>query len=287
MKKRSREINIFSVSALDLFASALGAFILMSLIFMVFFSMTSRDAGEGAEAQAALEQCEAELASAESSAADLATQLAASQARAASLEARNADLEARLAGTVATSEMAACQSRLTESEAALAECRAQQQTSSGITDRLERVEEELQACQRALRRSFVLVIASWSTAGHDVDLHVVDPAGREFYYARKRISGSPAALEEDNTHGPGNEVWLHPSAETGRYRICYKLFNGSPPISVRGSILWQEGKIDVPNINLTAASQVRVAVEVLVDGDGRVSIDRSRSGQALGTGGCG
>ena len=42
VKQRSREINIFSVSALDLFASAMGAFILLSLIFVVFFMMTAR-----------------------------------------------------------------------------------------------------------------------------------------------------------------------------------------------------------------------------------------------------
>ena len=285
MKKRSREINVFSVSALDLFASALGAFILMSLIFMVFFTMTSQDVGEAAEVQAALEQCETELASAEARAADLGAQLAASETRSSELEARNSDLEERLAGTVDSSALAACQARLAESEAALVECRSQLATSSGVTDRLERVEEELQACQRALRRSFVLVIASWSTY-HDVDLHVVDPAGREFYYQRRRISGSSAALEEDNTRGPGNEVWLHPSAETGRYRVCYKLFSGSPSTSVRGSILWQEGKIEVPNINLTRADQVRLALEVLVDDDGRVSVDRSRSGTVLGTRGC-
>ena len=285
MKKRSREINVFSVSALDLFASALGAFILMSLIFMVFFTMTSQDAGEAAEIQAALEQCETELASAEAHAADLGAQLAASQARTSELEARNSDLEEQLAGTVDSAALAACQARLEESEAALVECRSQLETSSGVTDRLEGVEEELQACQRALRRSFVLVIASWSTY-HDVDLHVVDPAGREFYYERRRISGSSAALEEDNTRGPGNEVWLHPSAETGRYRVCYKLYSGSPSTSVRGSILWQEGKIEVPNINLTRTDQVRLAVDVLVDNDGRVSVDRSRSGTVLGTRGC-
>ena len=42
MKQRNREINIFSISALDLFASALGAFILLSLVFVVFFTMTAR-----------------------------------------------------------------------------------------------------------------------------------------------------------------------------------------------------------------------------------------------------
>ena len=49
MKKRNREINVFSVSALDLFASALGAFILMSLVFMVFFTMTSQEPGQADE----------------------------------------------------------------------------------------------------------------------------------------------------------------------------------------------------------------------------------------------
>lgn len=42
MKQRNREINIFSISALDLFASALGAFILLSIVFMVFFTMTAK-----------------------------------------------------------------------------------------------------------------------------------------------------------------------------------------------------------------------------------------------------
>ena len=42
MKKRNREINIFSMSALDLFASAMGAFMLLALVYLVFFTMTSR-----------------------------------------------------------------------------------------------------------------------------------------------------------------------------------------------------------------------------------------------------
>ena len=37
MKNRSREINIFSMSALDLFASALGAFILIAIVLMPYF----------------------------------------------------------------------------------------------------------------------------------------------------------------------------------------------------------------------------------------------------------
>ena len=40
MKRRSREINIFSISALDIFASALGAFILISVVLLPYFPNT-------------------------------------------------------------------------------------------------------------------------------------------------------------------------------------------------------------------------------------------------------
>ena len=50
MKKRSRELSIFSMSALDLFASALGAFILITIVLLPFFpnlNMSGQAAGAG------------------------------------------------------------------------------------------------------------------------------------------------------------------------------------------------------------------------------------------------
>ena len=40
MRRRNREINIFSMSALDLFASALGAFILIAVIALPYYLKT-------------------------------------------------------------------------------------------------------------------------------------------------------------------------------------------------------------------------------------------------------
>ena len=40
MKRKSRELSIFSMSALDLFASALGAFILISVVMFPYFPNT-------------------------------------------------------------------------------------------------------------------------------------------------------------------------------------------------------------------------------------------------------
>lgn len=49
MKRKSRELNIFSMSALDLFASALGAFILITLILMPYYLKESPPPQESPE----------------------------------------------------------------------------------------------------------------------------------------------------------------------------------------------------------------------------------------------
>ena len=285
MKRRNREVNVFSVSALDLFACALGAFILMSLIFMVFFTMTFQDVGQLEELQASLEQCGTERAQAQASLAQCEARLGQSvdASALAQCESDLAACEAQLSGAVDASELSQCQADLAAAQARNADLEAQLNAVGGVTDRLDRANEELDACLDALKRTFVLVIMSWST-NDDVDLHVVDPDGREFFYANRRERGSQAALEEDNIRGPGNEIWLHPAAEAGRYRVCYKLFsnNSWQSPSVRGTVLWQEGKAELPNLNLTQDDQVRLAAEILVDGEGNISVNRSRSGQVLG-----
>lgn len=250
MKKSSREINVFSVSALDLFASALGAFIVMSVIFMVFFTMTSRNTSE--DLQPALEQCEAERAQAEA-------------------------------------ELAQCRSELegTVDASALDQCRTDLEQATGRADR---IGEDLAGCQQDLLKTFVLVLASWTTTD-DVDLHVVDPSGREFYFDDRTHIGSPAVFEEDNTRGPGNEVWLHPRAEEGRYRVCYKLYRrdlepvGLEP-SVRGSVLWKGGSVAIGEVGLDSEDEVRVGIEFVVDSQGNVTMDESGTGRFLGRGGC-
>ena len=61
MRARSRDINIFSMSALDLFASALGAFILIAVMLFPYFPNTGDSEVRVAEVQAQLEQVQSEL----------------------------------------------------------------------------------------------------------------------------------------------------------------------------------------------------------------------------------
>ena len=71
MKRKSREISIFSMSALDLFSSALGAFILIAVVIFLFFPNTGiadqLDLEEARRQAASLQQ---ELSEAEEALAD-------------------------------------------------------------------------------------------------------------------------------------------------------------------------------------------------------------------------
>ncbi len=193
-----------------------------------------------------------------------------------------------LADAVDAATLARCEADLATAAANAADLEISLAQSSALRAQLDEVSEELQSCREMARLGFVLVIMSWST-NDDVDLHVVDPAGREFYFAERSFPGSDAAFEEDNINGPGNEVWLHSAAEPGSYRVCYKLYTrrSLPRPEVRGSVLWQEGSIEIPRVDLAREDEVRLAVNVVVDADGNVALDRSQSGLVLNRELCG
>ncbi len=97
MKKRSREISIFSMSMLDLFASALGAFMLITIVLLPFFPNLNISGLEEAELEhekATLEQAKAEL---EQAKAKLEREKATLEQQTAKLEQEKAELERAMA----------------------------------------------------------------------------------------------------------------------------------------------------------------------------------------------
>jgi len=99
MKKRSRSINIFSMSALDLFASALGAFILLGVLLLPYFPNTGDSPQRISDLRAQLQQQAAENMRLAATLEQLQQQLQQSQTRVAQLErqaARADELEAQL-----------------------------------------------------------------------------------------------------------------------------------------------------------------------------------------------
>lgn len=250
MKPRSREVNIFSMSALDLFASALGAFILITVVLFPFFPNTG-------DSQERVDEVKAELQAAEHLAAELQDALDSARQQ---LQAQSEEIESL------QQQLAECQATLEDSSDLLGQLNQSQQA-------LSEAQRDLQECRRALKKTFVLVLISWSTSD-DVDLHVVDPMGREFYYENKRVRGSRAVLEEDNTRGPGNEIWLHPEAEPGNYQVYVKYFSrrNRAGVRVRGAVLHQGGKSELPQVRLSGEGQKPLVATIVVGEDGNISV---------------
>jgi len=83
MRRSNREINIFSMSALDLFASALGAFMLLAVVFFPFFPNTGDDQGQVDKIKDQVAPAEAAAASAADAAEDAKKERAKAEANAA------------------------------------------------------------------------------------------------------------------------------------------------------------------------------------------------------------
>ena len=131
------------------------------------------------------------------------------------------------------------------------------------------------AAAQQLAKTFLLVHIQWGTKLQDVDLHVVDPTGTEYYYEHKSFPGRSGTLSVDSQFGPGNEVWSTPNASPGDYRIYANLYNThgvTDTPTVIGSVIHRDGSTALPPTQLSTKQQKYLVATVTVSADGRVSI---------------
>ena len=232
MRRPNRNIDIFSISALDLFASALGAFILIAIILFPYYLKDQKSSDTVAVAEKAVREAKAQRDAAQADLAKTAADLSASNARVAQ--------EAE--------EVAALQSQLAK-------------------------------VQSVVTKPFLVIGIRWTVAGADVDLHVTDPAGNEFYWfknndRRHDYPSSTAELSYDMTSGPAVELWQDPSAMPGQYKVEY-VANALPDgykVDVAGSVFDRGGKRELPVKILVRSGERVLAATLTVKSDGSVAI---------------
>jgi tetratricopeptide (TPR) repeat protein len=86
------------------------------------------------------------------------------------------------------------------------------------------------------RHDALRVTLAWETDANDVDLHVVDPAGEECYYAHKSTRAG-LSLYEDITQGLGPEVIRTSDLDRGTYHIGVRYFAAGPMGISRGVVI--------------------------------------------------
>jgi hypothetical protein len=159
----------------------------------------------------------------------------------------------------------------TQAQAAVAQARSAQ---AAAQQEAQRQSQRADALARELARTFLVLYVRWNT-GDDVDLHVVDPSGAEFYYEAKTIPGRPGELSEDTTVGPGNEVWEVRDAPPGDYRVYAKLFavkDARKPVEIQGRVFHRDGSEAFSPGRLAAQGDKVPIATVRVDAEGNVSL---------------
>ena len=273
MKRLNREISVFNMSMLDVITGALGAFL---MIMIILFPHYNRDSSE---LLAEIREQEARIAALESEA--NAAQLALADARAELTEAeRRAEAAEELAEEAAAeldaaeAARAAAERRANTADAELAEAERRARESETERDRL----------RERLDKTFLVVLIQWQSDAQDVDMHVVDPSGAHFNFGRSTVDGRRGELSEDQTSGPGIEVWQIEEADPGEYRVYVKLYarHGNPANpSVRGRVYFRDGRGDLRDMVLRVEDQdveisgllmEQLMATIMVGADGSVSI---------------
>jgi hypothetical protein len=230
LRRPNRHIDIVSMSALDLFASALGAFIMVAIILFPYY-LNDRETDD----------------------------------RLAKAGSQLAETERKLAGALAQ----------------LNALQAPSGTAPKAQDPVEiaQLQRRSEMCEAEMSRPFLAVGITWATPDADIDLHVTDPEGHEFYFFRNNenrrdFPDSAAELSYDMTTGPAVELWQNPSASPGEYSIDY-VANSIPvgyDVEVRGSVFERRGKRELPR-RILRRSQERVhAGTITVGSDGSVAL---------------
>lgn len=233
MRRPRRNIEIFSMSVLDMFASALGAFIMVSIILFPYYQKNK-------PIKQLLDQAMSELA-------QMRNEVEKTQAAAARIEVRNDDLKSEIR-------------KVQLAQVELNQCK------QGVA-----------ACLIERGATFLLIKIEW-TEPVDVDLHVKDPDGNEFFFMKTNRNGrtfpnSQGRLSTDTVGGPGVEVWQIPRASVGSYVIEY-VVESEPgrPVTVNGIFFDKTGKKQLPEKTLGNGRLRVTAGTVDVGADGHVTL---------------
>jgi regulator of replication initiation timing len=290
-----KEINVFGASFLDLLSGALGAVIILYIIVPKLTAEQSDILEQVENIDAELtelnsiieehrqsvpeevyEELMAQFQAMENQIGDLQQQvqqvtreLRETRAENVALQEDNAALRNQMAAVQQETE------EIRESlEAVTQELEEAQRQTDAENEAIAELEDELQAARELLAQTFLVIYIQWPEAVVDVDLHVTDPAGAEFYYAEATHPGRPGELSEDVVNGPGAEVWEVRVADPGNYLVEANLYSMPSDVSsstTRGRIFFRDGSRPIESTTMRDVGEKTVLLRFTVSDEGDVT----------------
>jgi len=259
MRRRgSREVNIFSMSALDLFASALGAFILIAIIALPYYLKVEPVLKKLKIAENNIKQLEIKNQTLTDNVEECNKNQKKCKERLIQQKRKNRELEKK-------QKRAERKNRELEVKQ-----RKEKQKNKGL-------EEKNKNYQKRLSKTFCVVTLKWDTPNknQDIDLHVTDPSGQRYSYSKKSYGGSAFLAVDSKDISKGAEVWVDSNLKEGIYKIEYVYFAGKGgPVQVTGTILTNSFTRKTPTKTLYVPNKNKriLVATITVHSDGQSSI---------------
>lgn len=270
---KRREINIFNISFLDLISGALGAVVLLFIIVPKLDSKAQDSLEALNELNVQVEQLDDLLENAKNNIPkelyeEIEAQIDALKNTIADLEDSVAELQ---------EELDKCKERIQQLENQITELTeqntAQQQEINDLNKKVSELEQKAERIEGSAR--FVIVTLGWDTIGDDVDLHVIDPSGNEFFWDKTTITGVPGELTKDEREGPGFEVFKVTAAKPGRYQIkarLYKSVSGQAPV-IDTWVYHRNGSKQLASVTLNKVKQFFPVSSFIISADGSLTFE--------------
>lgn len=123
------------------------------------------------------------------------------------------------------------------------------------------------------KTTFMAISTAWEENSADVDMWVVTPSGKTFNYQDIRFPSEPGLLSRDSQEGPGIELFEILNPPSGMYEIYLNLYSGnsaSPDLR----IFYPKGTKEYAEIDITSpytgkvVSNMRLITKVTINSNG-------------------
>lgn len=127
-----------------------------------------------------------------------------------------------------------------------------------------------------IAKNYMMVLVTWETEKHDVDLEVTTPSNKRFNFKKRKLGSEPGAFELDSRFGPGIEMWKAENFQPGSYQSKLSLYNkngNEAPAKVQLTVVTNLSTYKSEPIELDAAHR-EINVRFGVNADGSVEFKK-------------
>jgi hypothetical protein len=273
--KKNREINVFSTSAIDLFASSMGVFILLVVITLPFYTKTSTTKSQDLqlkekEIQELRQQLNAELKKIE----PLQKQI--EELKKIKLPAEPKTLPPPDDSTELKQKVATLQKQVEAREEEIKKIQDSLEEMENQEKTIESLEEQLEKVKAIQLRHFLVIVLKWSTERHDIDLELQSPEGLTYNFKTKNHAKGSGQFALDSRTGPGAELWQSANAPSGRYKVrasFYNNYGNKSPAKISLTALSQTGTYDLPAFEMDFDKQKNKEITFTLADDGKINFE--------------